>query len=65
MKLHGMVTPPADMVAAARRDLSPEGFAQLMQLTGGNPPTPAQLVAAVEEERNGNRAGDGTSQLAS
>jgi hypothetical protein len=57
MKIAGMVTPPADMVAAARRDLSADGFAQLMQLTGGNPPTPAQLVTAVEEERNGNRSG--------
>lgn len=56
MKLGGTVTPPADMVAAARRDLSPLGFQALMQLTNGQPPTPAQLVKAVEAERNDDRA---------
>jgi hypothetical protein len=57
MKLAGMVTPPADMMAAARRDLSPDAFEKLMQATGGAPPTPSQLVAAVEEERHGTRHG--------
>ena len=55
MKLSGMVTPPADMIAAARRDLSVEGFEKLMKATGGEPPTPGQLVAAVEEESHDHR----------
>lgn len=47
----GHVTPPADMMAAARRDLSSEGFATLMAQIGGRSPTPAELVALVEQER--------------
>ena len=49
--LYGTVRPPADMLKAAREQLTPDGFAALMQLTNQQPPTPAQLVAAVEEER--------------
>jgi hypothetical protein len=48
----GHVRPPADMIAAAERSLSPEGFRDLMNQTGGAPPTPAQLCAAVELERS-------------
>jgi hypothetical protein len=62
MKLEGTVTPPADMVAAAKRDLSPPGFDKLMAATSGAPPTPRQLVAAVEEERNDHRLRGNTPQ---
>lgn len=47
----GRVTPPADMIAAARNSLDDDGFVQLMHMTGGTAPTPAQLVALVEERR--------------
>lgn len=48
----GTVKPPANMMEAAQRDLSPEGFERLMKQTEGKPPTADQLVALVEEERN-------------
>jgi hypothetical protein len=48
----GKVTPPADMFDAARKSLTPENFDKLMLETGGKPPTPDQLVAAAEAERN-------------
>jgi len=52
----GKVTPPADMVDAARKSLSAEGFDQLMRRTEGRAPTPAELCAAADQEReNGNR----------
>lgn len=47
----GRVTPQADMIEAARRDLSPEGFDDLMRETGGRPPTPAELCAKVDAAR--------------
>lgn len=53
LKLAGEVTPPADMVNAARLSLSEAGFNDLMNQTGQVPPTAAQLCAAVELERTG------------
>lgn len=50
-KLIGTVTPPPDMIAAARASLSPVAFERLMQETEGAAPTPAQLCQLVEEER--------------
>lgn len=47
----GTVTPPADMMAAARASLSPEGFEELMRDTGGGVPTPAQLCRIADRER--------------
>lgn len=47
----GTVTPPADMMNAARLSLSPESFELLMNATGGRAPTPAELCAAAEAER--------------
>lgn len=54
LKLAGEVTPPADMVEAARLSLSEAGFNDLMNQTGHQAPTPAQLCAAVEFERTRN-----------
>lgn len=51
MKAYGRVTPPADMVEAARKSLSTEGFDNLMRRTEGRPPTPKELCAAVDQER--------------
>lgn len=50
--LSGKVTPPSDMIEAARKSLSPEDFEELMKHTGGRPPTPDELCAAVERKRN-------------
>lgn len=51
--INGRVTPPKDMVEAARKSLSAEGFDKLMaQLPAGQSPTAAQLCAAVEKERD-------------
>jgi hypothetical protein len=47
----GSVTPPADMMAAAKASLTEEGFAELMRETGGASPTPAQLVRIADRER--------------
>lgn len=44
----GTVTPPADMMNAARLSLPADRFEKLMTMTGGQSPTPEQLVAAVE-----------------
>lgn len=49
--LTGTVTPPPDMVAAARASLTQEAFALLMDSIGHRAPTPAELCAAVEAER--------------
>ena len=49
--LSGKVTPPADMIEAASKSLSAIGFLYLMTKTGHKPPTPEQLVEAVEAER--------------
>lgn len=48
---NGTVTPPADMMAAAKASLSEEGFAELMRETRGGIPTPAQLVRIADRER--------------
>jgi hypothetical protein len=47
----GTSCPPLDMVGAAEASLSTAGFQDLMHQTGGAPPTPEQLCAAVEQER--------------
>lgn len=49
--MSGKVTPPADMHAAARASLSPEGYARLMEQTGGAAPTPRQLCELADAER--------------
>lgn len=49
--MSGTVRPPADMHAAARRDLSAQAYERLMQRTGGAAPTPRQLCEFVEAER--------------
>lgn len=50
----GKVThpPPEKLMANAREELDPPAFEALMRVTEGRPPTPAQLVAAVEEHRH-------------
>lgn len=40
------------MMEAARKELSDVDFNALMQETGGQPPTPAQLVNLVEARRH-------------
>lgn len=47
----GTVTPPADMMQAARLSLTPTGFTNLMERTGGKAPTPAELVEFADAER--------------
>lgn len=47
----GTVTPPADMMQAARLSLTPTGFENLMQRTSGRAPTPAELVEFADAER--------------
>jgi hypothetical protein len=47
----GTVTPPADMMEAARLSLTPTGFENLMARTGGRAPTPAELVEFADAER--------------
>lgn len=54
LSLGGTVTPPPDMIEAARLSLSEAGFNDLMNQTGHEPPTPEQLCAAVEQERTRN-----------
>lgn len=51
--MSGTVTPPTDMINAARLSLSDAAFNDLMNQTGNQPPTPAQLCAAVALERTG------------
>jgi hypothetical protein len=46
--LGGTVTPPADMIDAARKSLPADQFEELMRQTGGTAPTPAQLCALVD-----------------
>ena len=50
-QIAGTVTPPADMLGAARESLSPAAFHALLDTTGGRAPTSAELCAAVEAER--------------
>lgn len=57
MTMVGRVTPPADMVEAARKSLSSAGFEALMRRLheqGRTVPTPRELCAAVNVERYGN-----------
>lgn len=49
----GNVVPPEDLMAVARVELSEDGFARLMQSTGGEAPTPEQLAREVDFERYG------------
>jgi hypothetical protein len=49
--LTGAVTPPTNMMDAARASLSEAGFANLMARTGGRAPTPAELVEFADAER--------------
>jgi hypothetical protein len=44
----GKVTPPADMIAAAKASLSEKAFADLMEQTGGREPTPDELCKMVD-----------------
>lgn len=48
--LGGSVTPPADMLAAARNSLEefPGAFEDLMEQTGGRVPTADELCAMVD-----------------
>ena len=54
VRLDGQVTHPVGnaMIEAAIKSLSPQGFLDLMTTTANQPPTPAQLVTAVEAERH-------------
>lgn len=47
----GRVTPPKDMMGAARKSLSTAGFEELMRRLDGRSPTAAELCAAVDKER--------------
>lgn len=47
-RLKGATQPPPDMLEAARHSLPSDKFEELMRLTGGQPPTPAQLCAMVD-----------------
>jgi hypothetical protein len=49
--LNGHVSPPPDMIEAARQSLSPDDFESLMQETGGKAPTPEQLCRKADEAR--------------
>ncbi len=46
--LVGRVTPPADMIGAARQSLPAHKFDEMMRLTDGKPPTPAQLCEMAD-----------------
>jgi len=49
--LVGKVTPPDDMMEAARNSLDATAFENLMLETQGKPPTPEQLCKKVDEVR--------------
>jgi hypothetical protein len=51
--LTGKVTPPADMMEAARKSLEPypDAFEDPMAQTGNQPPTPDQLCLMVDRLR--------------
>jgi hypothetical protein len=51
--LNANVTPPEDIMAVARVELSEPAFARLMDITGGSAPTPEQLAREVDFERYG------------
>jgi hypothetical protein len=46
--LAGSVTPPDDMMTAARKSLSEAAFNDLMEQTGGLAPTPDELCKMVD-----------------
>ncbi len=50
IRMFGRVTPPVDLVAAARQSLSVEGFHALMQRTNDQPSS-ADICAAADKER--------------
>lgn len=50
-QLSGTVTPPPDMMDAARKSLSDQAFADLMEQTGGREPTPDELCKMVDSCR--------------
>jgi hypothetical protein len=50
-KFAGTVTPPSDMLEAARLSLSEQAFKDLMDQTGGNPPTPDELCKMADSCR--------------
>lgn len=56
LKLCGTVSPPADMMEAARLSLSEQAFADLMEQTGGKAPTPDELCKMVDAARQANAA---------
>jgi hypothetical protein len=49
--LMGKVTPPTDMIAAAKASLPEAAFKDLMDQTGGNAPTPDELCKMVDSLR--------------
>jgi hypothetical protein len=51
LTLKGKVSPPADMIAAARASLSEVAFTALMEKTKGFPPTADELCAVLMAER--------------
>ena len=54
IRMAGTVTPPPDMMEAARLSLSEASFNDLMNQTANQAPTPEQLCAAAERERTAN-----------
>lgn len=44
----GTVTPPADMMEAARLSLPDQAFKDLMEQTGGRAPTPEELCKMAD-----------------
>lgn len=53
VRLSANVTPPEDIMAVARVELSEPAFVRLMEITGGSAPTPEQLAREVDFERYG------------
>lgn len=52
----GTVTPPVDMMDAARKSLSEQAFKDLMEQTGGRAPTADELCAMVDSCRQAQAA---------
>lgn len=46
--LVGTVTPPPDMMEAAKKSLPEQAFQDLMEQTQGQPPTPEQLCKMAD-----------------
>lgn len=53
-RLVGTVTPPPDMMEAARLSLTEQAFKDLMEQTGGLAPTPDELCKMVDASRQAN-----------